>query len=68
LRRLRTEEASGAAGEFFWDGLANTHFWVDPANDIAAVLFTQFVPFGKMPLHKDFRDAVYYGILEASAK
>jgi CubicO group peptidase (beta-lactamase class C family) len=54
------EEASGAVGEFFWDGLANTLFWVDPKNDIAAVLFTQFVPFGEVPLHKTFRDAVYY--------
>src|SRR5690606_19378724 len=23
-------EASGAVGEFFWDGYANTLFWVDP--------------------------------------
>jgi CubicO group peptidase (beta-lactamase class C family) len=54
-----SEEASGAVGEFFWDGYANTLFWVDPTNDIAAVLFTQYVPFGKVPLHKAFRDAVY---------
>jgi CubicO group peptidase (beta-lactamase class C family) len=54
-----SEEASGAVGEFFWDGYANTLFWVDPANDIAAVLFTQYIPFGKVPLHKAFRDAVY---------
>jgi CubicO group peptidase (beta-lactamase class C family) len=52
-------EASGAVGEFFWDGAANTLFWVDPRNDIVAVLLTQFRPFGKVPLHKNFRDAVY---------
>ncbi len=52
-------EASGAVGEFFWDGAANTLFWVDPKNDIAAVLFTQYRPFGRIPLHKAFRDAVY---------
>src|SRR5690606_33121156 len=40
------EEASGAVGEFFWDGYANTLFWVDPANDIVAVLFTQSIPPG----------------------
>ena len=61
------EEASGAVGEFFWDGYANTLFWVDPANDIAAVLFTQYVPFGKVPLHKAFRDAIYEQLPEASA-
>jgi CubicO group peptidase (beta-lactamase class C family) len=53
------QEASGAVGEFFWDGAANTLFWVDPKNDIAAVLFAQWRPFGKVPLHKNFRDAVY---------
>jgi CubicO group peptidase (beta-lactamase class C family) len=51
-------EASGAVGEFFWDGAASTLFWVDPKNDIAAVFFTQIRPFDK-PLHKAFRDAVY---------
>ena len=52
-------ESSGAVGEFFWDGAASTLFWVDPKNDIAAVLFTQMRPFDKVKLHKTFRDAVY---------
>lgn len=52
-------EASGAVGEFFWDGAASTLFWVDPKHDIAAVLFTQMRPFDKVKLHKAFRDAVY---------
>jgi CubicO group peptidase (beta-lactamase class C family) len=52
-------EASGAVGEFFWDGAASTLFWVDPKNGIAAVLFTQMRPFDKVKLHKTFRDAVY---------
>jgi len=52
-------EASGAVGEFFWDGRASTLFWVDPKHDLAAVLFTQMQPFDKVGLHKAFRDAVY---------
>ena len=52
-------ESSGAVGEFFWDGAASTLFWVDPHNDIAAVLFTQMRPFDRVHLHKTFRDAVY---------
>jgi CubicO group peptidase (beta-lactamase class C family) len=52
-------EASGAVGEFFWDGKLSTLFWVDPKNDIAAVLFTQMDPFDRVHLHKAFRDAVY---------
>jgi CubicO group peptidase (beta-lactamase class C family) len=60
-------EASGAMGEFFWDGAASTLFWVDPQNDITAVLFTQLRPFDKVGLHKAFRDAVYHNIPEALA-
>jgi CubicO group peptidase (beta-lactamase class C family) len=61
-------ESSGAVGEFFWDGAASTVFWVDPVNDITAVLFTQMRPFDKVKLHKTFRDAVYHNIPEALAK
>jgi len=52
-------ENYGVPGEFFWDGKASTLFWVDPENKLTAVLFVQFVPFGKVPAHHDFRDAVY---------
>ena len=52
-------ENNGTVGEFFWDGLASTLFWVDPANQLTAVLFTQVVPFDPVKLHKGFRDAVY---------
>ncbi|GHM98576.1 serine hydrolase [Cytophagales bacterium WSM2-2] len=52
------EENNGYVGEFFWDGAASTLFWVDPVNELTAVLFVQVFPFdGK--LHKKFRDAVY---------
>jgi CubicO group peptidase (beta-lactamase class C family) len=53
---------AGEVGEFFWDGARNTLFWVDPKNKLTAVLFTQYLPFGKVPLHKAFRDAVYEGV------
>jgi len=52
------KENNGAVGEFFWDGAASTLFWVDPANRLTAVFFTQVLPFDGT-LHKAFRDAVY---------
>lgn len=55
------DEASGAVGEFFWDGAASTLFWIDPANDLAAVMFVQIMPFDPPRLHKAFRDAIYEG-------
>lgn len=52
-------ENNGQVGEFFWDGAASTLFWVDPVNNLEAVLFTQMMPFDKVHLHKRFRDAIY---------
>jgi CubicO group peptidase (beta-lactamase class C family) len=53
------DENNGTVGEFFWDGAASTLFWVDPKNDLTAVLFTQLMPFDRVHLHKRFRDAIY---------
>lgn len=51
-------ENNGVVGEFFWDGAASTLFWVDPVNQLTAVMFVQAMPFYGA-LHKRFRDAVY---------
>lgn len=51
-------EKAGTVGEFFWDGAASTLFWVDPANELTAVLFVQVFPFSN-ELHKVYRDAIY---------
>jgi CubicO group peptidase (beta-lactamase class C family) len=53
------EENNGVVGEFFWDVMASTLFWVDPVNELTAVLFVQLIPFDGIGLHKNFRDAVY---------
>ncbi len=55
---LTKEEMNGTVGEFFWDGAASTLFWVDPKNELTAVLFVQIMPFAGQ-VHKKFKDAVY---------
>lgn len=52
------QEHRGAVGEFFWDGRWSTLFWVDPANDLAAVFLVQTEPFDGT-LHGDLRKALY---------
>lgn len=59
LREPADDEKYGVVGEFFWDGAASTLFWVDPVNDLTAVLFVQLFPFDQIGLHKAFRAAVY---------
>lgn len=53
------DENHGIVGEFFWDGAASTLFWVDPVNELTAVLFVQLMPFDRVKLHKKFRDSIY---------
>ena len=51
-----------AAGSLAWAGLANTHFWIDPASDRAGLILTQLFPFGDqrmMQLLAGFERAVY---------
>ena len=48
-------------GSYSWAGSDNTHFWVDPARQIAVVVMMQTTPFydeGAMKLLEDFERAV----------
>jgi CubicO group peptidase (beta-lactamase class C family) len=52
------------AGTLAWAGICNTYFWVDPANDVAAVLLMQLLPFGDpgaLAVLSAFERAVYAG-------
>ncbi len=54
-----------SAGTQSWAGVCNTHYWVDPAKDVAAVIMTQSLPFVEPPLLKTYdayERAVYAGL------
>jgi len=51
-------ENRGTVGEFWWDGAWSTLFWIDPANDMIVLFFTQKEPWDGT-LHHDIREAVY---------
>jgi CubicO group peptidase (beta-lactamase class C family) len=38
-----------SAGEFAWGGAASTAFWVDPAEELTAMFFTQLLPSSTHP-------------------
>jgi methyl acetate hydrolase len=51
-----------APGSLAWAGIANSFYWIDPANDITGVLMLQFLPFGDpdaLALYAAFERAVY---------
>lgn len=49
-------------GSFGWDGAFGTHFWVDPKNELVAVLMIQ-LPGGQI-MHRPFETAVLQAIVE----
>jgi CubicO group peptidase (beta-lactamase class C family) len=57
------DRAGGRAqASFSWAGITNTYFWVDPVNDLAALLFMQLAPFASnasVELLQQFETAVY---------
>ena len=55
-------------GEFAWGGAASTAFWVDPAEDITVLLFTQLFPSSTHPLRPQLRQLVYQALVDERAK
>jgi len=49
----------GSAGEFMWAGYAGTYFWVDPKEEITAVLMTQAPSPIRAYYRKLFKQLVY---------
>lgn len=50
------------AGSQTWAGVLNTHYWFDPAKDLAAVIMTQSLPFAEprfMATYEAFERAAY---------
>ena len=55
---IRAKQA-GSAGLYYWGGLASTAFWVDPTEELTAMLFTQLLPSSTYPLRPQLRQLVY---------
>jgi CubicO group peptidase (beta-lactamase class C family) len=52
----------GRAGEFMWAGAAGTYFWVDPKEQLVAVLMTQAPGPSRVYYRKLFKQLVYQAI------
>jgi CubicO group peptidase (beta-lactamase class C family) len=54
----------GSAGEFMWAGYAGTYFWIDPKEEIAAVLMTQAPSPIRAYYRRLFKQLVYAAIAD----
>ncbi|ASW53816.1 serine hydrolase [Plantactinospora sp. KBS50] len=51
-------------GEYAWGGVASTAFWVDPAEEVTGLLFTQLLPSSTHPLRTRLRQLVYSALVQ----
>ena len=60
---------AGSAGEFGWGGMASTVFFVDPKEDMAAVLMTQAIVDTprRVKLRRDLRSLIYDAMTDRHA-
>jgi CubicO group peptidase (beta-lactamase class C family) len=52
----------GPAGIFRWSGYLGTYFWVDPRNDMVAMVWTQISPGSRYPIESTFQELVYAAV------
>ncbi|WP_265444281.1 serine hydrolase domain-containing protein [Flexivirga meconopsidis] len=50
---------ASSVGEYGWGGLASTYFWVDPVEDLTAILMTQLMPSSAYPVRQELKQLVY---------
>jgi len=51
-------------GEYYWGGAASTAFWIDPAEELTALFFTQLVPSSAHPLRPQLRQMIYSALVD----
>jgi CubicO group peptidase (beta-lactamase class C family) len=54
----------GSVGEYGWGGAYHSTYWVDPAEDMVVVYFTQLLPSGGLDDHGKLRALIYQAIVD----
>ncbi len=68
LEDLGASELPGSVGEYTWAGAAGTWFFIDRKEQIVAVLVTQMMTFGVLPLRQDLKTLTYQALETAHAR
>ena len=51
-------------GSISWGGMASTFFWIDPQENLLAILLTQLIPSGRYPIRPQAQTLVYSALSE----
>lgn len=60
---LADQEALGSVGQYYWSGLFNTYFFIDPKEELIGILMMQFYPYNGF-YNMKFRQLVYQAIVD----
>jgi CubicO group peptidase (beta-lactamase class C family) len=55
---------TSSVGQFGWGGAASTYFWVDPVEQVTALLMTQLLPSSTYPIRRQLQVAVYQALTD----
>ena len=55
-------QSIGSVGNYSWGGAASTYFWIDPEEELVAILMTQLMPSSTYPLRPQMQQLVYAAI------
>ena len=62
---LADTQILGSEGTYWWSGLANTYFIIDPKEKLIAMMWTQLFSNGRFGLQDEFHIGVYQSIVES---
>ena len=54
----------GTPGQYYWGGVASTAFWVDPAEELTVLFFTQLMPSSTYPIRPQLRQLIYPALID----
>jgi CubicO group peptidase (beta-lactamase class C family) len=50
--------APATLGEYYWEGFANTLFWIEPETGVSVIALAQIIPYGTYPLAEELKPLV----------
>jgi len=56
--------APGSIGAISWGGMASTYFWIDPQEDLFAIVMTQMIPSTSYPIRPQLQQLTYAAIID----
>lgn len=58
-------QLTSSRGEFSWEGMASTLFWVDPIQKLTFIFMTQLIPFNTYPFSRLIKPMLYAAVTDS---